>query len=296
MPQPNDVSRNVGTGNSAAFAEEVTKGERFTFGDNWRKFIAVLNEQRIVEAELSLKSMLGIETLKDKTFVDVGSGSGLFSLAARRLGAKVHSFDFDPSSVACTQELRRRYFPDDNYWTIEQGSALDESYLNSLGQFDFVYSWGVLHHTGNMWKALELVVSLVKPEGGKLFISIYNDEGSMSRVWKLIKRAYCRAPSLLKPLILYPATLWLWGPTLILDMIRLKPFQSWRTYSENRGMSPWRDVVDWVGGYPFEVANPGEIFDFYCGRYGFILCRLKAAGHGLGTNQFVFERPDQPSR
>ena len=127
---------------------EVASGERFEFGKNWARFLAVLNEERIAEAENSLRQMLECETLQNKTFLDIGSGSGLFSLAARRLGAEVFSFDYDPNSVGCTRELRRRYFENDGQWRVEEGSALERKYLESLGKFDIVYSWGVLHHTG----------------------------------------------------------------------------------------------------------------------------------------------------
>lgn len=147
--------------------QEISRGERFTFGENWGAFLNGLNEERIVRAEDSLKSMLGVARLDGLSFLDVGSGSGLFSLAARRLGAHVVSFDFDPQSVACTQELRRRYFPDDAHWQVEQGSVLDCDYLARLGQFDVVYSWGVLHHTGAMWQALENAAPLVREGGGE---------------------------------------------------------------------------------------------------------------------------------
>lgn len=92
------------------FSTEIAKGQRFKFGANWKGFLAVLNEERIVLAEQSLRNMLDMD-LKGTRFLDVGSGSGLFSLAARRLGATVHSFDYDPQSVACTEELRHRYLP-----------------------------------------------------------------------------------------------------------------------------------------------------------------------------------------
>ena len=170
-------------------AQEIISGERFDFGFNWTRFLTQLNDKRISDAERSLSKMLGVTNLKEKTFLDVGSGSGLFSLAARRLGAKVHSFDYDAQSVACTEELRRRYFFEDRNWTVERGSVLDAEYLSSLGQYDVVYSWGVLHHTGNMWKALDNVVLSVKSEG-VLFIAIYNDQSWISSYWARIKKIF----------------------------------------------------------------------------------------------------------
>ena len=136
-------------------ASQVAAGERFEFGRNWSRFLSLLDDSRIERAEASLKLMLETDTLDGKSFLDIGSGSGLFSLAARRLGARVHSFDFDPQSVACTKELRRRYFPNDSRWSVDEASALDQSYLASLGSFDVVYSWGVLHHTGRMGSTRE---------------------------------------------------------------------------------------------------------------------------------------------
>src|ERR1035437_2015200 len=134
-------------------AREVSSGQRFEFGRNWARFLELLNDDRVRAAEESLLDMLGRKSLAGLRFLDAGSGSGLFSLAARRLGAQVYSFDFDPASVACTRELKRRYFPDDGAWIVEEGSVLDQNYLQRLGQFDVVYSWGVLHHTGAMWQA-----------------------------------------------------------------------------------------------------------------------------------------------
>ena len=117
------------------FDVEVAKRERFRFGKNWQRFLSVLTEERNAAAEASLRDMLQVQSLQGKTFLDIGSGSGLFSLAAMRLGAaQVCSFDFDPQSVECTgRELKSRYFSDSPHWTITSGSVLDPAFLRSLG-------------------------------------------------------------------------------------------------------------------------------------------------------------------
>jgi 2-polyprenyl-3-methyl-5-hydroxy-6-metoxy-1,4-benzoquinol methylase len=273
----------------SSHAIEIAQGERFEFGKNWSRFLALLDDTRIERAEASLKEMLEVEDLEGKSFLDIGSGSGLFSLAARRLGARVHSFDYDPHSVACTTELRRRYFAGDDRWKVEEASALDADYVKSLGEFDVVYSWGVLHHTGQMWKALDNAQLAVKA-GGRLFIAIYNDMGSKSRRWLWIKKTYCDLPRFLKApfaaAVISPEE----ARAMLGSLVRLKPgeyVRSWTQYDKNRGMSRWRDIVDWVGGYPYEVAKPEEIFDFYRAR-GFRLTKMKCGGVGLGCNEFVF--------
>jgi 2-polyprenyl-3-methyl-5-hydroxy-6-metoxy-1,4-benzoquinol methylase len=270
---------------------EIAHGERFQFGENWKYFLRSLNETRIVEAEKSLKEMLQVENMSGKSFLDIGSGSGIFSLAAKRLGARVHSFDYDPESVACTNELRHRYFNDDSDWTIEEGSVLDANYIHSLGKFDIVYSWGVLHHTGQMWHALENVSALVSDDG-KLFIAIYDDVGWRSTVWRWIKKTYNRLPLSLKTpfifVILVPGQMKALLQSIV--TLRLKEYiRSWTQYSKNRGMSRWHDAVDWIGGYPYEVATKEKLIDFFKAQ-GFDVLRVKRPDYKLGCNELVFTR------
>jgi 2-polyprenyl-3-methyl-5-hydroxy-6-metoxy-1,4-benzoquinol methylase len=268
--------------------QEIAARERFAFGENWRRFLTVLDEKRILRAEDSLRRMLDVPDLRGKTFLDIGSGSGLFSLAARRLGARVHSFDYDPQSVACARELRQRYFPQDPDWRIEEGSALDAGYLAGLGSFDVVYCWGVLHHTGAMWQGLENAAAAVAPRG-KLFIAIYNDQGKVSDRWRAVKRSYNRLPESLRFLVTVPVLVHLYWRSTLKGLLRGRPLEPWRKEGDGRGMSAWTDLVDWVGGYPFEVAKPEAILDFYVQRC-FTLTRLTTCGGSLGCNEYVFVR------
>lgn len=262
--------------------------ERFEFGENWKEFLENLTEERIKEAEKSLKEWLHIDNLHGKSFLDIGSGSGLFSLAARNLGAEVFSFDYDINSVKCTQYLKDKFYKDDTQWIVEQGDILNNEYLSKFEQFDIVYSWGVLHHTGNMYQALKNADNLVD-DHGTLFISIYNDQGRASKIWHKVKKTYNKCPKALRGFVIIPCFIRLWGPTTIKDILKGKPFNTWRTYVKQRGMSPKHDVIDWVGGYPFEVAKPEEIFDFFHNK-GYSLEKLYTAGGGHACNQYVFKK------
>lgn len=272
---------------TSTFEQEVARGDRFEFGRNWRRFLAVLDDQRIAEAERSLRDLLKVDRLESKTFLDVGSGSGLFSLCARRLGARVHSFDFDPDSVACAVELRRRYDGSGNDWRVERGSVLDAEYLATLEPADVVYSWGVLHHTGNMWEAIDRASTLVKP-GGMFAIALYNDQGGVSRFWHAVKRAYCSGPvgKVATSAAIIPYFLVTGAAADVLR--RRNPV---RRYTEPgvRGMSAVRDWFDWLGGLPFEVARPEAVLTFMRQRH-FELANQITVGSRLGCNQFVFRR------
>lgn len=267
--------------------EEIGR-DRFAFGDNWLEFIELMDERRIEQAEKSLTAALGIEDLSGCSFLDVGCGSGLFSLAARRLGARVHSFDYDPDSVRACAALRDRYGPRSD-WTLEQGSILDEAYIGGLGTFDIVYSWGVLHHTGDMWRAIGAAATLTKP-GGSLFISIYNDQGMASRVWWRVKRRYVRGGPLTKKGLVLAGKTYFRTRHAVANMAKRAFGEPVPGGARGRGMSAGHDLVDWIGGFPFEVATPEQIFRFLHER-GFQLRFLKTCKGGLGCNEFVFTAP-----
>lgn len=266
---------------SSTFQHEVSAGERFEFGKNWASFLNTICDETIEHAQASFTEMLGLQTLSGLRFLDAGSGSGLSSLVARRLGADVTSFDFDPNSVACTKSLRERYFGEDDNWRVIEGSVLDESFIESLGDFDIVYCWGVLHHTGNMWTAMETVAKAVKDDG-LFFIMIYMDRGFTTKVWRSVKKTYCSS-SLGRAAVLGTFIPYFVLRGLVEDLCRIKnPLSRYREYSRKRGMSRYHDWIDWLGGYPYETANFPEIESFLKPR-GFVVQNHRG-------NESVFRR------
>lgn len=260
---------------------------RFAFGRNWQSFLSTLDARRIDEARRRLCESLGRDDLRGIRALDIGSGSGLSSLVMHQLGADVVAFDYDIDSVACTEELRRRYAPDATNWKVMQGSALDPAFMTSLGRFDLVYSWGVLHHTGSMWSAIELAATRVAP-GGILLLALYNDQGRRSRFWHRIKRFYCSgAPGRwLVGAVFYPLFA---AYALCQDLRHLHmPGTHAREYARKRGMSLFHDWRDWLGGFPFEVAKPADV-ERKLAAEGFELQR-QFLTDGLGCNEFVLLR------
>lgn len=261
---------------------------RFSFGKNWRNYASAISKEEIKIAEQSLRKSIEGWDLNTKTFLDIGCGSGIFSLAARKLGFKtVLSFDYDQDSVDVTAQLKNSRSSDDD-WIVMQGSILDQDYMNRIGQFSMVYSWGVLHHTGSMWEALENAINAVEPDG-RLYIAIYNDQGVISRYWHFIKRLYVSSPSLGQKIIVAIYTLYFALIGIMADLVRLRNPLKRYLGTDNRGMKFFYDVVDWIGGYPFEVAKPEKIEDFVK-KQGFALLWSKTVGRRLGCNEFIFER------
>ncbi len=262
------------------YSTEVQAGERFEFGKNWSDFLSEISEDKVVAAVASLKEMLGVDSLAGKSFLDAGSGSGLYSLAAIRLGASVHSFDFDPYSVECTRQLKSLMCGECEHWIIESGSLLDMGYMETLGTFDVVYSWGVLHHTGDMATGFANIARRVVA-GGKLFVAIYNDQGWVSGYWDWIKRRYNRN-RFLRPFLIGLHIPYLYAARWLIRRLTGRP-------TVERGMSIWYDMLDWLGGYPFEVAKPEVVFKFFNER-GFSLSAITTCGGRMGCNEFVFSR------
>ncbi|MBM3569118.1 MAG: class I SAM-dependent methyltransferase [Alphaproteobacteria bacterium] len=257
---------------------------RFAFGRNWQRLVARLEGGAIDSARAKLVEMLGTGDLGGRRMLDIGSGSGLMSLAARQLGAQVTSFDYDADSVGCTREVRQRYRPDDVDWTVAQGSALDEAYMAKLGTFDLVYAWGVLHHTGAMWRAMELAAAAVAP-GGTFYVALYNDQGWISRYWLWIKRNWVRRPWT-RPLAILVHAPYFIGLRWLVWVLRGRGGLA-------RGMDLWIDLIDWLGGYPFEVASRDSV-RIWAGTKGFDLSTEASAGRRHGCNEFVLRRKAAP--
>ena len=264
--------------------------DRFSFGRNWKHYAATIDDAHIRRSVESMARSLG--DIRGRSFLDVGCGSGIHVVSALRLGAsRVHAFDYDPDSVECTRAVVAKHAPEAmERTTIERGDALSEPYMRSLGTFDVVYSWGVLHHTGDMWKALHLA-TLPLERDGRLLIALYNDQGIWSHGWRFMKWLYVRAP-IARPLII----LGVFAPRELAKFVVKTPWRyirDWRDYSRLRGMSRWYDIVDWAGGYPFQVASTAAVSDFYA-RHGLHTIVTVDCGNGNGCNEFRISDPNAP--
>jgi len=244
----------------------------FSFGKNWYKFLSTVDEKAINSAIADVDRLIEKEKIKGKKIIDIGSGSGIHSLSFFRIGAaSLFSFDYDKFSVKATKYFWEKEGKPEN-WKVTEGSILDEKFVNNLGQFDIVYSWGVLHHTGNMWEAIKNASTLVKPNG-LFLLSLYQGVDTYEHDLKL-KTKYNKSGFFGKKLM---ELQW------IIDIIKykkrmgLKKPYAWNEKRE-RGMNVYYDIKDWLGGLPYEVSSDKQILDFLAPK-GFELVKkdMKAA-------------------
>jgi SAM-dependent methyltransferase len=265
----------------------VTSGEEvdFSFGRNWQKYLRGLTPERLEQNRESLKTSLRRDSLEGLTFLDAGCGSGVFSQAALDLGAaEVISVDVDPYSISCARSLRSRH-PRSERWRIVPGSLLQPEFVASLPQVDVVYSWGVLHHTGAMWRAIESVLPLVKADGVCL-LALYRAPPKVD-VHMRLKRTYNRLPRPARPLL--AVAYWLNLVTQSSLSRRQAPWRYVVQYGrESRGMSLWRDVEDWLGGLPCEFAEAAEV-EAFVEQHGFVVEHLLERGPGA-NNEYLLSR------
>lgn len=236
---------------------------RFGFGKNWSDFIQkAFSEERVTASKEKLLGFLRLPHLQGKSFLDIGCGSGLHSLAALRSGAgRVVSFDYDPNSVATARLLWEREGKPAN-WEILQGSVLDQAFMRGLPQSDIVYSWGVLHHTGDVWTALRHSVLPMGPES-LLFIALYSHDVQIdptAEFWLDVKQAYNRKGFLGR----LAMELWYFWRFIYLPDRRAgrSTRQRFVEYYKSRGMSQWTDIRDWLGGWPMEFVKILEVQEF----------------------------------
>lgn len=252
---------------------------QFNFGKNWQKYSEkVLDADKLESAELSLKELLGEDRIKNKSFLDIGSGSGIFAISAKKLGAgRVVGFDISEESIEAAKENVIK-FNMENTIEFHRASILDNAY-KKFGKFDVVYSWGVLHHTGSMRQAIKNSMELVN-DNGLLAVAIYNKHWS-SPVWKRIKYLYNVSPKFIKRIMIF---VFYW---IILTAKFLVTFKN--PLKKRRGMSFYYDVIDWLGGYPYEYASEKEIVDFFADNH-FQLVKFIKTNVPTGCNEFVFKK------
>jgi len=260
---------------------------RFGFGKNWERYIREnFNEERLFISKEQLLSFLGMDDLFGKYFLDVGCGSGLHSLAALKAGAaKIVSFDYDPNSVSATY-IVWEYAEKPESWDVKQGSILDTQFVNSLEPADIVYAWGVLHHTGDMWKAIENTSRLMK-KGGLLYLALYTSGVTLpsDEYWLDVKQRYNRENWFNKRV----TEIWYVWKFLLKKKISAIPslFILNANYKKERGMALYTDIVDWLGGWPMEFSKIEDVKQFCTEKLGLELVNIKT---GQANTEYLFRK------
>jgi len=225
----------------------------FAFGKNWASYATLIDKAQIDEAKKGLLRLIAPADLEGKSFLDIGCGSGLHALGAIQLGiGRLMAIDIDPDSIATTRALLSNNdvsVP----WLVEAKSVFDLD-PDRHGLFDTVYSWGVLHHTGSMWEAVNKAASMVAPNG-LLVIALYR-RTYMDWFWKIEKRLYAHAPRFIQRLVSAGYI----GAFRLASLLTGRNFRAYvSSYKNFRGMDYFHDVHDWLGGYPYETAAAAEV-------------------------------------
>ena len=263
----------------------------FAFGRNWASYAGLVGEAEIEQAKEGLLRLIPPSEIVGRSFLDIGCGSGVHSLAAVQLGVnRLMAVDIDPNSAATTHAMLSESkigVP----WQVETMSAFDLD-PRKLGTFDVVYSWGVLHHTGSLWEAIGKAAAMVAPNG-LLAIALYRST-YLDPFWKWEKRVYAHAPAIVQRAV----------RAIYLVAFRLRTLSTGRsfrdlvaTYRSHRGMDFYHDVHDWLGGSPYETTLAPEV-DAKLTDLGFRMERSfvqpKSIGlFGSGCDEYVYrlEKP-----
>ncbi|MFA6079241.1 MAG: class I SAM-dependent methyltransferase [Candidatus Omnitrophota bacterium] len=268
-------------GNDEVGQEKIT----FSFGKNWENFVRLnFSEERVDIARRYLLDFMGLADLKDKYFLDIGSGSGIHSMAALKADTRrIVSIDVDPYSVATTKKIRELQGNPSN-WEVVQGSVLDEKFISEIEAADIVYSWGVLHHTGDLWRAVKNAATLIR-EGGIFYIAVY-EKTPDSDYWIAIKKLYNRSSRLTKRIMELGYVWKVFFRTLSPSKIKAS-IKYIRDYKKSRGMEFWTDVRDWLGGWPYESATLEEVCHFCEEELGLEKIKVKT---GEANIEYLFKR------
>ena len=231
----------------------------FSFGFNWVDYAKNRVDETIINQHLrDLQEIYGsIE--KRGSLLDLGSGSGLSSLCFLKLRfSSVLSVDLDPFSIEAGQLLMSRFGESyKNRWSTAQANILDPMFVSqNAHKFDVVYSWGVLHHTGNMWEAIRNAASLVADKG-IFHVTLYRSGGLYTQHLRM-KFGFLMSDKEGKKRILFD----------YLNLIEKTVNHSVFIPKDHRGMNHFNDALDWLGGVPYEVADP-EVLQAFLYSLGF---------------------------
>jgi ubiquinone/menaquinone biosynthesis C-methylase UbiE len=261
--------------------ESETALKQFDFGQNWQDFSASrLDDLHIEQARQHFRELMADVDLTGKTFLDVGFGQGLSLLIAHQEGAMVTGLDINPKCAQVVERNKQALGVEEDIETLV-GSVLNPEDLAKLQgrQFDIVHSWGVLHHTGDMASAINNACRFVKPDG-HLVLAIYNRHWS-SLPWLWVKWFYCQVPRVVQKIMI----------GLLYPVICLAKFlvTGQNPFRMSRGMDFFYNVVDWVGGYPYEYASIDETVELMKSK-GFDAVKIVSAKVPTGCNEFVFKK------